>query len=264
MSRRTFVKTATIAGVSIAVMGLAGCAPAAKSDQQAGYTAGTYTAAAQGKFAPITVEMTFEDGSIASARVVKHEETEYISDRAIEEIPANIVEHQTLNIDTVTGSTLTSMAILTAAEDCVKQAGGDAKALKSNYEPPAKSTEVVDLEADVVVAGAGASGMAAAVCCAQRGAKVIVVEKSCNIGGNGLVCGGYLEYPEAPVELRPDMTEAQKAEVDSKIAAAEQSSIPASYLDELKRQWADWQASGETKCFDSAILESVGRFRPRP
>ncbi len=46
MSRRTFVKTATIAGVSIAVMGLAGCAPAAKSDQQAGYAAGTYTAAA--------------------------------------------------------------------------------------------------------------------------------------------------------------------------------------------------------------------------
>lgn len=257
MSRRTFMKTATIAGVSIAVFGLSGCAPAATSEQQTSFTAGTYTASAQGKFAPVTVEMTFESDSIASAKVAKHEETEYISDRAIEEIPALIAEHQTLNLDTITGATLTSMAILTAAEDCVKQAGGDAKALKANYEAPAKSTEVVDLEADVVVAGAGASGMAAAVCCAQRGAKVIVVEKSCNIGGNGLVCGGYLEYPETPVELRPIMTDAQKAEVDAKIAAAEQSAIPATYLDELKQQWADWLASGETRCFDSTILESV-------
>lgn len=257
MSRRTFMKTATIAGVSVAVFGLSGCAPAAKSEPQTSFTAGTYTASAQGKFAPVTVEMTFEGDSIASAVVSKHEETEYISDRAIEEIPTRIVEHQTLNLDTVTGATLTSMAILTAAEDCVKQAGGDAKTLKANYEAPAKSTEVVDLEADVVVAGAGASGMAAAVCCAQRGAKVIVVEKSCNIGGNGLVCGGYLEYPETPVELRPVMTDAQKAEVDAKIAAAEQSAIPATYLDELKQQWSDWQASGETRCFDSTILESV-------
>ena len=91
MSRRTFMKTATIAGVSIAVFGLSGCAPAATSEQQTSFTAGTYTASAQGKFAPVTVEMTFESDSIASAKVAKHEETEYISDRAIEEIPALIV-----------------------------------------------------------------------------------------------------------------------------------------------------------------------------
>lgn len=257
LSRRSFIKTATVAGVSVAVFGLGGCAPAAKGQEAAGYQAGTYTASASGKFAPVTVELTFGENAIESARVVNHEETQYISDRAIEELPAKIVENQTLGLDAITGATLTSMAILTAAADCVEQAGGNAKALKNNYEAPAPSTEVVELQADVVVAGAGASGMSAAVNCAQRGAKVIVVEKSCNIGGNGLVCGGYLEYPEVPVELRPTMTEAQAVEVDSKIAAAEKSAIPKKYLDELKKQWADWQASGEAKCFDSVILESI-------
>lgn len=257
VTRRSFLKTATVAGVSVAVFGLGGCAPAQKNQTQGGYKAGTYTASSNGKFAPVTVEMTFDEGSIQSARVVAHEETEYISDRAIEEVPAHIVEFQSLGVDTVSGATLTSMAVLAAAEDCVKQAGGNVKTLKSNYQAPAPSTEVVELQADVVIAGAGASGMSAAVSCAQRGAKVIVVEKSCNIGGNGLVCGGYLEYPELPIALRPAMTETQAAEVDSKIAAAEQSSIPESYLNDLKQQWANWKASGEKACFDSVIMESI-------
>ena len=266
LSRRSFVRTVTLAGVSIAVLGSArpgvvhaNESRAGESDASTGqhYAAGTYSASFLGKFAPVTVEVTFDETSIVSVKVVSHEETEYISDRAIEEIPSRIVEFQSTGVDSITGATLTSVAIKNAVEDCAEQAGGDVEALRANYVPAEPSTEVVDLEADVVIAGAGASGMAAAVCCAQRGAKVIVVEKSCNIGGNGLVSGGYLEYPEAPAELRPEMTEAQKAQVDDLIAQAEQSAMPAEYLEQLKQEWADYQASGDTHCFDSALLESL-------
>lgn len=259
ITRRNFVRTATVAGVSVAIFGgMTSCAPAPSAQNgENSYTPGTYSASAEGKFAPVTVELSFDESSITDAKVVQHEETEYISDRAIAEIPQQIVEHQTLGLDAITGATLTSTAILMAAENCVEQAGGSASKLRNNYDKPEPSTETVDLEADIVVAGAGAAGMAAAVCCAQRGAKVIVVEKSCNIGGNGLVCGGYLEYPEAPAELRPEMTETQKAEVESIIAQAEKSSIPTEYLEQLKQEWAEYQASGATPCFDSVILEQL-------
>lgn len=262
ISRRDFVRTATIAGVTVSVFGLSGCGASPSAGTDSGtFVPGIYQAKGNGKFAPVTVEVAMSETGITDARVVSHEETEYISDRAIAEIPSKIVEFQSLDIDTITGATLTSMAILSAARDCVSQAGATAS-LASTYERPALSSETVELSADVVIAGAGASGMAAAIACAQRGAKVIVVEKSCNIGGNGLVCGGYLEYPELPKELRPTMTEAQRQEVDSLIAAAEASQIPAGYLDELKSQWDSWQKSGEDACFDSTILESVSYGLP--
>lgn len=222
LSRRDFIRTATVAGITVGVFGLSGCAPlpGTGTGRGSGFTPGTYQAEGDGKFAPITVEVTMSETGIVDVRVVSHEETEYISDRAIAEIPEKIVEFQSLDIDAVTGATLTSMAILSAARECVSQAGS-AGALASTYERPVPSDEVIELEADVVIAGAGASGMAAAIACAQRGASVIVVEKSCNIGGNGLVCGGYLEYPELPKELRPAMTDVQRDEVNELIAAAE-------------------------------------------
>ena len=263
LSRRSFVCGAMLTGVSVAVLGSASSATGAVRSARAAeakpqsYTPGTYTAEWLGKFAPVVVEATFDETSITDVRVIKHEETQYISDRAIDEIPERIVATQSTGVDIISGATLTSLAIINAVEDCVTQAGGDASAVRAAYEAPAPSEEVVELSADVVIAGAGASGMAAAVCCAQRGAKVIVVEKSCNIGGNGLVSGGYLEYPGAPAELRPVMTDVQKAEVEEKLEAAAQSAMPAEMLDELRSEWEDYLASGDEHCFDSPLLESL-------
>lgn len=256
VSRRNFVKTMTVAGVSVAVLGLGGCAPAADR-KEGSFKAGTYSASSQGKFGPVEVEVEFSESAITNVRVAKHEETQYISDRAIAEIPELIVDTQSLGIDAISGATLTSMAIVSAAADCVDQAGGSASKMKK-YDKPAPSDEIVEMEADVVIVGAGASGMVAAVAAAELGAqKVIVFEKSCNVGGNGLVCGGYLEYADSPVDLRPEMTDAQKEILEEKIAAAESSEIDPEKLNALKREWEDWKASGNEKCFDSVYLQSI-------
>lgn len=207
MSRRTFLGAATVAGVQLAVFGLAGCAPSAQgeSGKAGGFTAGTYTGEAEGKFDAVVVETDFTEDSIAAVRVVKSGDTARIEQPAIEKMPERIVDAQGLGVDTVTGSTLTSMAILNAVSSCVEQAGGSVSALKKKgaSEP---SGEHVDLEADVVVVGAGASGMGGAIAAAQGGKRVIVLEKNSNIGGNCLVSGGYLEYLAAPDDARPAMT----------------------------------------------------------
>ena len=258
ITRRGFVAGAAIAGANIALFGLSGCAPNASAGGENGqFEAGTYTGVGQGKFAPVTVEVTFSESSIESVNVVDHEETKYISDTALETVPAAIVEYQSLSVDTIAGATLTSTAIVAACEDCVKQAGGSASKLKDNYEKPAPSTEVVDLEADVVIVGAGASGTVAAVNAARLGAKkVIVLEKSCNVGGNALVSGGYLEYVHAPEDLRETMTDNYTAELEANIEAAADI-MPAADLEKLRADIDAWKASGSTKVFDSVELHAL-------
>ena len=183
----------------VMVLGLAACggntaqettAAATAASEEAGiYTPGTYTGTAAGKNGDVKVEVTFSANAIDSVKVVEHSETAGISDGAIENIPAAIVENQSLAVDTVSGATVTSDAILKAVADAVAQAGGDAEALK-NVAAPAGEKEAKELSADVIVVGGGGAGMAAATRLAQLGKSVILVEKSGFLGGAISVSGG--------------------------------------------------------------------------
>ncbi len=257
MSRRTFLAGATLAGVNLAVFGLSGCAPktpaAATGTDTLAFTPGTYTGTGEGKFGPLTLQATFTDIAIG-----EHEETERVSDRAFDEIPATIIDQQALGIDTITGCTLTSAAILAAVTDCVKQAGGDVCAMEKNYRAPELSADVVELECDFVIAGAGAAGMGAAVGAAQAGAgKVIVLEKGSNVGGNALVSGGYLEYVNAPADLRVPMTPELTRQLEADLANPIAAEIPPEELAKIKERYAAWQASGDTTLFDCEELMAL-------
>ena len=183
----------------VMVLGLAACggntaqettAAATAASEEAGiYTPGTYTGTAAGKNGDVKVEVTFSANAIDSVKVVEHSETAGISDGAIENIPAAIVENQSLAVDTVSGATITSDAILNAVADAVAQAGGDVEALK-NAAAPAGEKEAKELSADVIVVGGGGAGMAAATRLAQLGKSVILVEKSGFLGGAISVSGG--------------------------------------------------------------------------
>ena len=126
----------------VMVLGLAACggntaqettaATTAAASEEAGiYTPGTYTGTAAGKNGDVKVEVTFSANAIESVKVVEHSETAGISDGAIENIPTAIVDNQSLAVDTVSGATITSEAILNAVADAVAQAGGDVDALKN-------------------------------------------------------------------------------------------------------------------------------------
>ena len=183
----------------VMVLGLAACggntaqettAAATAASEEAGiYTPGTYTGTAAGKNGDVKVEVTFSANAIDSVKVVEHSETAGISDGAIENIPAAIVENQSLAVDTVSGATITSDAILKAVADAVAKAGGDVEALK-NAAAPAGEKEAKELSADVIVVGGGGAGMAAATRLAQLGKSVILVEKSGFLGGAISVSGG--------------------------------------------------------------------------
>ena len=156
----------------------------------AAYEAGTYTATVPGRNADLTVEVTFSEDKIESVTVTDHAETDGIGTNAVDQIPAAIVENQSLGVDTVAGATVTSQAILDAAADCAEQAGGDAEALKNVAVEEKVPTKEEAIDTDLVIIGGGGAGMTAAIRASELGLDVTLVEKMSFMGGAISISGG--------------------------------------------------------------------------
>lgn len=158
------------------------------SQASGAYTAGTYVETVQGHNGEMKVEVVFTADKIDAVKILAHEESPQISDLAIERIPQEIVDGQTLAVDTVSGATVSSTAILTAVEQAAVKAGADIAKLKENGGETA--AEDVTLTTDVVVVGGGGAGLAAAASAQEHGAEVIVLEKLAQTGGSTALSGG--------------------------------------------------------------------------
>lgn len=244
-----------------AAMLLCGCS----SSGNTAYKAGTYTGvSANGKNGDVTVEVKVTADKIESVTVTDHSETPGISDPAIERIPQAIVDGQTLAVDAVTGATITSDAILEAAEEALKQAGADIDALKTASASETEK-EVVEMTTDVVIVGAGAAGMAAAVSCAENGAQsVTVLEKTASIGGNAIISGGFLEYISAPDELRPETNEGYEQVIEGYLNEEPWDEGYAAMQETLREEYEDYKESGSTKVFDSKELLTLNYLDYEP
>lgn len=164
---------------------LVGCMP----QKETAYHAGTYEAVVQGHNTKIKLSVTVDDENILSVDVLEQKETSGIADPALKEIPKRIVEGQTLNVDTISSCTITSLAILEGASEALKQAGADVEWLKNKPQEEKEYTQK-SLEADVVVIGCGMAGLSASTTVAEAGGSVIVLEKMENCGGNTMRSGG--------------------------------------------------------------------------
>lgn len=152
-----------------------------ETPSQLSFTPGTYEAETPGRNGKLKLSVTVDAGSILSVDILESSETATLADAPLTQIPAQIVKCQTLDVDSISGATLTSSAVLRAARDALGQAGGNLELLTA---PVEKETALYsDTTVDIVVVGAGAAGMTAAIKAAEAGANVLVVEKQGFLGG---------------------------------------------------------------------------------
>lgn len=152
------------------------------------FKAGTYEGVGQGKNGNVTVEVTLSDKAIESVKVTDQNESADIAKLAIEKIPQEIVDAQSPNVETVSGATMVSDAIIEGTRDALTKAGVDVT--KLTKQETKKEAEVEQVEADIVVVGAGAAGTAAALAAQQNGANVVLLEKTATPMGAGTLAGG--------------------------------------------------------------------------
>lgn len=235
-----------------------------KDSGKASMKAGTYTASAPGMNGDVTVEVTVTEDALESVTVTKEQETVGIGAPLCDKngkvllaggeapttlIPARIVENQSLNVDTVSGATITSRAVISAVKDCMTQAGGNPDEWQDETENE-KLAE--DATADVIVIGGGGAGLAAAISAEQSGASsVIVLEKSGMVGGDTLVSGGVYNNPYEEMQSKVEMTDALKGVIEGALAEEPVNDAHKELQDEVKKQWEEYLASGKTGLFDS-------------
>ncbi len=152
------------------------------------YKQGTYTSTQKGFNGDVKIAVTFSENAITNIKVIDHSETSGISDPAFDKIPKSILDNQSLKVDTVTGATYASKAIIAAIEDCVTQAGASVEALRKVEVNKVEIHEEISTE--IVVVGGGASGTAAGLQAAQNGSDVIVVEMTAAPAGQATLAGG--------------------------------------------------------------------------
>lgn len=92
---------------------------------------GTYQAEADGMNGPVKVEVTVDAEKIVSVNVLEHAETTGISDPAIERVPQAILDNQSIAVDTISGATITSTAILSAVKTALLDAGATEDAIST-------------------------------------------------------------------------------------------------------------------------------------
>lgn len=213
---------------------------------------GEYTGTAKGMGGDVTVTLTLKDSVITDVKAEGKDETEDIGTKALEKLPGEIAEGNTVNVDVVGGATITSNAIIEAAKAALTSAGlnpGDYAEAKA-----ATKEEDVTKDTDLVVVGAGGAGMTAAIVAAEEGKSVVLLESQSAAGGNSVRATGGMNAAKTTYQDKNEF--AESAGVEKTLSAAEaymDNADVAALVETVKKQWADYQANPEGY-FDSVEL----------
>ena len=199
ISRKGFLKVAAAAAMSGVTAGaLAACnaakdsaaASSAVSAPAGSYIPGTYEGTAEGISSTVKVTMTFSDSAVTDVVVDTSGETASYGAAAADQLKEQLLSSANGEIDGVSGSTITSDAVMKAAKSCFAQAKGEATVISVQLptgdetdwlgkEPDIDEAAITEtIDTDIVIVGAGNGGMFAAAYAAANGLNFRVIEQN--------------------------------------------------------------------------------------
>ena len=199
ISRKGFLKVAAAAAMSGVTAGaLAACnaakdsaaASSAVSAPAGSYIPGTYEGTAEGISSTVKVTMTFSDSAVTDVVVDTSGETASYGAAAADQLKEQLLSSANGEIDGVSGSTITSDAVMKAAKSCFAQAKGEATISSVQLptgdetdwlgkEPDIDEAAITEtIDTDIVIVGAGNGGMFAAAYAAANGLNFRIIEQN--------------------------------------------------------------------------------------
>ena len=245
MKKKNVLASLLLAGA----MFLTACGGSASSTSAAGGVSGSFTGTAKG-MGEVSVTLTLTDNVITDCTAKGDEETPGIGSVVIEQFPGEVVEGNTINLDSISGATITSNAFVEAAKAALTEAGLNPDDYMAKADKTANG-ETVSYDADVVVIGAGGAGMTAA----DAGQKVVILESQAMVGGNSARATGGMNAAKTVYQDENEFDQAAGVEKTLATAAekyADNETITA-LAKTVSEQWAAYQAN-PTGYFDSVEL----------
>ncbi len=205
ISRKSFLKIAAATAMSGVTAGaLAACnsasssvsasseavSTAASSATGATYIPGTYEGTAEGISSTVKVTMTFSETGVTDVVVDTSGETASYGAAAADELKQQLLNAGSAEIDGVSGSTITSEAVMKAAKSCYSQAMGETVVTSVQLptgddsdwlgkEPDIDEAAITETwDTDIAIIGAGNGGMCAAAYAAQNGLNFRIIEQN--------------------------------------------------------------------------------------
>ena len=202
ISRKGFLKIAAAAAMGGVTAGaLAACQAASTGASSAAsgagsvaagatYIPGTYEGTAEGISSTVKVTMTFSDSAVTDVVVDTSGETASYGAAAAEELQKQLLAAGSADIDGVSGSTITSQAVMKAAKSCISQAMGETVVTAVQLptgdendwlgtEPDIDEAAITDTwDTDILIVGAGNGGMCAAAYAAKNGLNFRIIEQN--------------------------------------------------------------------------------------
>lgn len=234
--------------------------------EEISFEPGDYQVTAVGHNGDLPMTVSLSADRIEKIDIDTQGESEGIADVAFSRIPQAIIEGQTLNVDVVSGATVTSQGVVDGVAKAIELAGADPEIMRKrpkSYTKTVRST--LERQTDVIVVGGGGAGLSAAASVLQAGKKVIILEKFPAVGGNTIRTGGPMNAadPEWQKNFADLPGEAHRL---AEILEMDPSEIDTEYQDDfeaLKEQIQSYlqdKKAGKDYLFDSALWHRIQTY----
>ncbi len=162
---------------------------------------GTFEGSGEGRYGLVSVLVTLEKSKITQIDITESSETETIAAPVYTDIKQTIINNNNINVDTISGATITSEAFLIAIDSALKLTKINLKGKRISID--LATVEEAIQNYDIVVIGAGGAGFSATIEAKNNGASnVIILEKISSIGGNTLISGGAFNASETWIQKK--------------------------------------------------------------